>query len=148
VEPTLARITKEYGDRVRLVWHDLPLPMHPDARVAAQAAREAYKQKGQRAFWDIHDRMFHSQSNLRRTDLDGYAKELTLDMDKWNAAIDGGAHAGEIEADEKAAEEMSIHGTPGFLVVPGRGSSGYFLSGAQPYEKFRKLVERALAEAK
>jgi protein-disulfide isomerase len=148
VEPTLARVMKEYGDRIRFVWHDLPLPMHPDAPLAAQAAREAYKQKGPRGFWDMHDRLFKNQKNLSRADLDGYARELSLDMEKWNAALDGAAHAGEIEADKKAAEEMSIRGTPGFVVVPGHATTGYYLSGAQPYAKFRKLIERALAESK
>jgi protein-disulfide isomerase len=148
VEPTIERVMKEYGDRVRFVWHDFPLPMHPDAPLAAQAAREAYKQKGQKGFWDLHDRLFKNQENLGRGDLDGYARELSLDMDKWKAALDGGTHASEIEADRKAAEDMSIRGTPGFVVVPGHGTRGYFLSGAQSYAKFRKLIERALAESK
>jgi predicted DsbA family dithiol-disulfide isomerase len=92
--------------------------------------------------------MFHNQKNLARKDLDGYARELALDMDKWKVALDGGTHAGEIEADRKAAEDMSIRGTPGFVVVPGHGATGYYLSGAQSYAKFRKLIERALAESK
>jgi protein-disulfide isomerase len=148
VEPTLAELLKVYGARIRLVWHDLPLPMHPDALLAAQAAREAYKQKGPSAFWNMHDAFFRDQNSLGRDHLDAYAKELSLDMERWKAALDGGAHAAEIDADRKAADQMNIRGTPGFLIVPGHASSGYFVGGAQSYSKFHKLVDRALAEAK
>jgi protein-disulfide isomerase len=148
VEPTIARLLKDYGPRVRLVWHDFPLPMHADALLAARAAREAYKQKGNQAFWDMHDTLFRHQDALSRDSLDGYARELTLDMDRWRAALDAGAHADEIDADSKAADEARIQGTPGFLIVAKGATSGYFLGGAQSYSKFRKVVDRALAEAK
>jgi protein-disulfide isomerase len=148
VEPTLERVTLEYGARVRLVWHDLPLPMHPDAPLAARAAREALAQKGQRAFWTMHDQIFAHQPQLKRDDLDGYARGLGLDMGKWSAALDGSAHQAEIDADRDAAADMSIVGTPTFVVVPRGAANGYFIRGAQGYTKFRKLIERSLAEAK
>ena len=148
VEPTVSQVMKDYGDRVKFVWHDLPLPMHPDAPLAAQAGREAFKQKGPSAFWAMHDKMFANQQKIKREDLDGYAKELNLDMDKWKAALDGSTHAAEIEADKKAGNDDNINGTPAFLVVPGNAPQGYFVSGAQDYAKFRKTIDRALAEAR
>jgi protein-disulfide isomerase len=148
VEPTVAQMMKEYGDRIKFVWHDLPLPMHPDAPLASQAGREAYAQKGPSAFWAMHDKMFANQQKIKREDLDGYAKDLNLNMDKWKAALDGSTHTSEIEADKKAANDDGISGTPAFLVVPGNATSGYYVSGAQPYGKFRKVIERSLAETK
>jgi len=148
VEPTIQQVMKDYGEKVKFVWHDLPLPMHPDAPLAAQAGREAFKQKGPSAFWSMHDKMFSNQQKLKRDDLDGYAKELNLDMDKWKAALDGSTHTSEIEADKKSGNDDGISGTPAFLIVPGNSSQGYFINGAQSYSKFRKLIERALAEAK
>ncbi len=148
VEPTVAQIKKDYSDKIKFVWHDLPLPMHPDAPLASQAGREAYKQKGPSAFWALHDKMFSNQQHIKRDDLDGYAKELNLDMDKWKAALDGSTHTSEIDADKNAANADSISGTPAFLIVPGNAKQGYFINGAQDYGKFRKLIERALAEAK
>jgi protein-disulfide isomerase len=147
VEPTVAEVMKEYGDKVKFVWHDLPLPMHPKAPTAAEAGREAYKQKGPKAFWDMHDKMFSNQQKLEREDLDGYAQSMNLDMDKWKAALDGSTHSAEIEADKTAGNSAGISGTPAFLVVAANAKSGYFISGAQPYGKFRKVIERALADA-
>jgi predicted DsbA family dithiol-disulfide isomerase len=148
VEPTVAQMKKDYSDKIKFVWHDLPLPMHADAPLASQAGREAFKQKGPSAFWALHDKMFSNQQHIKRDDLDGYAKDLNLDMDKWKAALDGSTHTSEIEADKTAASSDSISGTPAFLIVPAGAKQGYFLSGAQDYLKFKKLIDRALAEAK
>ncbi|MDP9000793.1 MAG: thioredoxin domain-containing protein [Myxococcota bacterium] len=148
VEPTVAQVMKDYGDKIKFVWHDLPLPMHPDAPLASQAGREAFKQKGPSAFWAMHDKMFVNQQKIKREDLDGYAKELNLDMDKWKAALDGSTHTAEIEADKKAGNDDGISGTPAFIIAAGNANQGYFINGAQSYGKFRKLIERALSEAK
>src|SRR3984885_2941708 len=118
VEPTVAQVKKDYSDKIKFLWHDLPLPMHPDAPLAAQAGREAYAQKGPSAFWSMHDKMFANQQKIKRDDLDGYAKELNLNMDKWKAALDGSTHTQEIEADKKAGNEDGIGGTPAFIIVP------------------------------
>ncbi len=68
-------------------------------------------------------------------------------MDKWTAALDGTTHTSEIEADKKTANDGGISGTPAFIVVSGHASSGYYISGAQGYGKFRKTIERALTES-
>jgi protein-disulfide isomerase len=46
VEATLEKIRSTYGDQVRIVWNDEPLPFHPRAAPAAELAREARAQKG------------------------------------------------------------------------------------------------------
>jgi len=148
VEPTVAQVMKDYGDKIKFVWHDLPLPMHQDAPLASQAGREAFAQKGPSAFWSMHDKMFANQQKIKRDDLDGYAKDLNLDMDKWKAALDGSTHSAEIDADKTAANSDSISGTPAFLIVPNGAKQGYFISGAQDYSKFRKLLDRAISESK
>ena len=148
VEPTVQSIKKDYSDKIKFVWHDLPLPMHADAPLASQAGREVYKQKGPSAFFAFHDKLFGNQAKIKRDDLDADAKELNLDMDKWKAALDGSTHTAEIEADKTAANADNISGTPAFLIVAAGSKQGYFVSGAQDYAKFHKLIDRALAEAK
>jgi protein-disulfide isomerase len=145
VEETVKEVMKNYGDKVKLVWRDLPLPMHPDAPLAAEAAREALKQKGPEAFWKMHDKLYEAQKKqdgLKREGLESIAKEIGLDMEKFKTALDTHAHKAAVDADAKAGNDAGISGTPAFVI------NGYFISGAQPYPKFRKIIERALAEAK
>ncbi len=142
VEPTIAEIMKNYGDKVKIVWRDKPLPMHPNAPLASEAAREALKQKGNAGFWQLHDKMFANQQKLERADLEAYAQEAGLDMAKFKAALDARTHKPDVDADDKAGTDIGISGTPAFLV------NNYYVSGAQPYAKFKKAIDRALQEAK
>jgi protein-disulfide isomerase len=145
VEPAVAQVMKDYGDKVKFVWHDLPLPMHADAPLAAEAGREAYAQKGPKAFWDMHDKLFANQTKIKREDLDGYAKDMNLNMDKWKTALDGSTHQAEIDAAKNSGNSAGINGTPAFIIAPVGAANGYFVNGAQAYGKFRKVIELALA---
>jgi protein-disulfide isomerase len=140
VGPTLKQVEKEYGDKVKIVWRNMPLPFHQDAPLAAEAAQEAFTQKGSSGFWAMHDKLFENQKALTRPDLDKYAQELGLDMGKFKAALDSRKHKGVIDADMAVAKQVGVNGTPAFTI------NGYFLSGAQPFEKFDKLIKTALAE--
>jgi protein-disulfide isomerase len=141
-EDALNEVVKTYGPKVRIVWRDLPLQMHPDAAIAAEAGREAYAQQGSTGFWKLHDLMFANRADLSRATLDGYAQKLSFDMKKWAAALDGATHQSVIDVDTKAAATAGISGTPAFVI------NGYYLSGAQPFAKFRAIIDRALSEAK
>ena len=142
VEPTVNEVLKLYGDRVKIVWRDKPLPMHPDAVMAAELAREALAQRGQDGFWKMHDKLFANQQHLKRADLDDYASELRLDIKGVTRALDSQTHKAVIDADDRAGTDIGISGTPAFLI------NGYYLSGAQPLPKFRKLIDKALAESR
>lgn len=141
VESTLAELMKAYPAEVKVVWRDKPLSFHPHAKVAAEAAREAYAQKGNAGFDKMRKLLFahgYADEGLGRDVLDGYAKQVGLDVKKFDAALDAHVHAAAIEADDAAGKEVGINGTPGFLIGP------YLLSGAQPVSKFKALVEDVL----
>ena len=146
-EPTLEKIVATYGGRVRVVWHDLPLPFHEHAMEAARAAREARRQRGDAAFWDLHDCLMKAEGKVDRALLDDQAAVLGLDGARWKTALDSDAAVPAIEADRQAAEALALNGTPSFLVVAAGAKSGTVIVGAQSFVRFRKLVERALAEA-
>jgi protein-disulfide isomerase len=146
-ERTMSQLRKDFGDRIKFVWHDLPLPRHADAQMVAQAGREAYIQKGSSGFWAVHDEIMSHPRRVTRADLDEFARKQGLDMSNWRAALDGGTHTREIEADEKAATDDGITETPAYLVVPGTSSQGYFVDAMQDISKLRRIIERALHEA-
>jgi protein-disulfide isomerase len=138
-EDSLARVLARYGSRVKLIWRDLPLAIHESAELAAEAAAEAKKQKGNLGFWAMHDRLLVNQRSphaLEKPALLAYAKEIGLDTAAFAAALETRAHAAEVTLDAKAAESVDIHGTPAFLV------GGYVLDGAQPFVRFRKFIRR------
>jgi protein-disulfide isomerase len=142
-EPTIDEVLKAYPGKVKVVWRNLPLPMHPDAQLAAEAAHEVFVQKGSDGFSKMRELLFKHQSDtdgLKRTALEGYAATLGVDVKKLGKALDDHTHAVTIEADKKAAHDGGLSGTPAFMVGP------YYVSGAQPFPKFKKLVERALVE--
>ncbi len=145
VEPTLAELEKEYGGKIRFVWRHMPLPFHADAPLAGQAAQEAFKQKGNSAFWKFHDKLFEAQGSgddaIKRPALEKIAGELGLNMDQFKAALDSNAHKAKLDADTKIGNDAGINGTPAFVI------NGYYLSGAQPAAAFKKLINRALKDA-
>lgn len=143
VEPTIDELLKAYPGKIKVVWRNVPLPFHNDAPLAAEAAREAYVQKGNEGFTKMHDLLFQHQGDqdgIKRAALDGYAAQIGLDTAKFAKALDDRTHKNTIEAEKKMADDGGVQGTPAFTIGP------YFLSGAQPLVKFKKLVDRVLTE--
>jgi protein-disulfide isomerase len=142
VKPTLDELEKEYGNKVKFVWRNLPLPFHKDAPLASEAAQEAFAQKGNAGFWKFHDKIFEGQEQgVGRERLEAIATEVGLDMGKFTAALDSHKHMAKVDADMKIGNDAGVNGTPGFVI------NGYFLSGAQPAPAFKKIINRALKEA-
>ncbi|MGC4087987.1 MAG: thioredoxin domain-containing protein [Polyangiaceae bacterium] len=142
VQPTLEELQKQFGAKIKIVYRHMPLPFHKDAPLAAEAAEEAFAQKGNAGFWAFHDALFKSAPELERADLEKIAEEQHLDMARFRSALDSRLHSARVNEDTGVANKAGINGTPAFLI------NGYFLSGAQPLTEFVKLVQRALKEAK
>lgn len=144
VNPTIKQVLKEYGDKVKIVWRNYPLPFHKDAGPAAEAALEVFAQGGSAKFWDMHDKLFENQRALSRADLEKYASELGgINMAKFKAALDSGKHKAAVAADTDAVKKAGARiGTPSFFI------NGKLLQGAQPMPAFKKAIDAALAAAK
>jgi protein-disulfide isomerase len=141
VEPTITQLEKEYGDQVKIVWRNMPLEFHKQAPLAAEAALEAFAQKGNAGFWKYHGALFAKQREpgaLERAGLEKLAEEQGLNMAQFKAALDSHKHKARVDADIKVAKAAGITGTPGFVI------GKYWLSGAQPFGQFKKLVELSL----
>ena len=137
--PTVAQVMSTYGDRVRLVYRHLPLPNHPNARPAAEAAACA---NDQGRFWEYHDRLFANQSKLSTPDLKQHAADLGLDTAKFNACVDSRRFQKDVDADMDAAQLLGVSGTPHFFI------NGRALSGAQPFEAFKAVIDEELQRSR
>jgi protein-disulfide isomerase len=134
--PTVTKVLSTYGDRVRLVYRHYPLPNHPNARPAAEASACAAEQG---KFWEFHDRLFENQTKLSAADLKQYASALGLDTTKFNACFDSHKFAEQVEQDLEAGEAVGVSGTPAFFI------NGRVVSGAQPFEVFKRVIDEELA---
>jgi protein-disulfide isomerase len=142
VLPTLQALDAAHPGQIRWVFRNLPLPFHRNARAAAKLSLEARAQKGDRAFWAMHDALFEAQGKgegLKEEVLLDLAAQHGLDLGKVRAALAGSAHDAAIDADVSAASAAGITGTPSFTV------NGYFLSGAQPLAAFERLFRYSKA---
>lgn len=137
VWPTLQKVREEYGDQVRLVFKHLPLRIHPKAP-AAHAAAEAAHRQGQ--FWAMHDAIFANQRELSTEQYEKYAQEIGLDLEKFKADLASEDVKKRVDADSAEAAKLGVSGTPSFFI------NGRYLSGAQPYEEFKKRIDAELAE--
>jgi protein-disulfide isomerase len=135
VEPAISELEKAYPGKVRVAWKNYPLPFHNNAKPAAEAALAANEQG---KFWEMHDILFKNQQALTAADLEKYAKEIGLDMGKFKAAIDSHKFAAQVEADTKQGSALGVQGTPAAFV------NGNLVSGAQPVEAFKKIVDAEL----
>ena len=147
---SLSEVARSYGDELRVVFKHRPLPFHDRALPAALAA-EAAGEQGK--FWEMHDKMFgghcgvsprpdcNQQKVLDPATLDGYATELGLDVPRWKAAMAGSRARSRVEADQKLAEQFAVRGTPTFFI------NGRMLTGAQPVERFRSLIDEEIKKA-
>ena len=139
VQPTIDHLLAEYDGKVRLVWRNLPLPFHEYAVPAAEAALEAYAQRGDAGFWEMHDRLFDQQDTLSPTMLARNAQAIGLDMPRFVAAMEDHRHYPALREDLALAQKLGLQGTPSFLI----GKT--LVVGAQPRRVFEAAVDRALA---
>ena len=133
--PTVKQVLDTYGSRIRLVYRNYPLPNHPNARPAAEAAQCANEQG---KFWQYHDRLFANPGKLGDADLKQGAAELGLDAGRFNACVDSHKYKSVVDADIKDGNAAGVSGTPAFFI------NGRVLTGAQPFEAFKRIIDEEL----
>ncbi|HXX32136.1 MAG TPA: thioredoxin domain-containing protein [Myxococcaceae bacterium] len=137
--PTVEKVRDLYGKDVRVVFRNFPLStIHPNARIAAQAAMAAHAQG---KFWPMHDRLFANQGALDRASLERTAEQIGLDMKRFRSDFDSAAVDARIEADVAAATAAGVRATPSFFV------NGRLFEGAPPLEQLRLEIDREIAKA-
>jgi len=113
---TMKELTAQELDKVRLVFHSFPLPMHAWARPAAEAAACAHEQ-GESYFWALHDFMFEHQKELNRDNLLGRLSEITkglagFDQSKFATCVVERKTAAEVDGQVTFAQQNGVNATP------------------------------------
>ncbi len=147
--PTMQKIAGEYEGKVTWVYRHFPLDeIHPKSDKEAEATECANELGGNDAFWRYVDRLFEvtpSNNNLNPAELPKIAEYVGLDAQKFNSCLASGKYAAHVEEDYQNALATGGNGTPWSVIVAANGKK-YPLSGAQPYEAVKQLIELALQE--
>ena len=132
-------LKKKYGNKVKIVFKNFPLPFHNHAKKASEAGLCVYEQDKAK-FWTMHDAMFADQTKLDRQGLINSAKALKIDNDKFAKCLDSGKYTSKVEATMAEGKAIGVKSTPTFFV------NGMMINGAHPVEVFSELIDQELAK--
>jgi thiol-disulfide isomerase/thioredoxin len=111
--PLLTDLMRELDGQVKVVFFQYPLSGHPRAMPAARAAIAAGEQG---KFWEMADVLFEHQHALEDEDLERYAEQIDLDVERFRAALHSPEVQAKIERDRELGARLDVQGTPTFFV--------------------------------
>lgn len=135
-QATLKQVEEAYGDQVKMVFRHYPMAFHKLAPKASEASMCAREQK---KFWPYHDLLFEAGADLTPSGLKKSAEAMKLDMAAFNSCLDSDRYAERLEKDMAEGVRLGVSGTPTFFI------NGVKLVGAQPFSRFKAVIDEALA---
>ena len=149
----LPELKKNYIDtgKLKLVYRDFPLSFHANAHKEAEAAECARSQGGDADYYKYNDQIFtQTTSNgtgLALTKLPVIAKNLGLDVTKFQQCLDSGKFSGEVDKDIADGSAAGVSGTPAWFI--GKSSkdgtiNATLVVGAQPFAAFKVVIDEEL----
>lgn len=119
----------------RLVYKQFPLDEHSQAAIAAEGALAAHAQG---KFWEMHDKMFAAPREISRAKLSVWARELGLDLAKFNGELDSGKYKAQVRKDVREGVSAGVQGTPTFFI------NGRQYRGAMDPAQLKPILEEEL----
>lgn len=137
--PIIDKILSTYKGKIYYTFRDFPLGFHNQAKDAANAANCAHEQG---KYWDYSNALWENQGKHTPEKLKEIAKDLALDTTKFDACVASKKYYKEIDKDQDDGSQAGVSGTPAYFI------NGKFLSGAQPFEAFKEIIDEELAKIK
>jgi protein-disulfide isomerase len=138
------QVLKDYGDKVKFIYKNFPLPMHPWAEPAAVASECALEQKPE-AFWKLYSFYFNNQQSITKDNLKEKSlealKDDKIDAAKFTDCVDNQKTLPAVKADQAEGSSVVVTVTPALII------NGRLVSGAQPAENFKAVIDDELARA-
>jgi Na+:H+ antiporter, NhaA family len=140
---SLKQLEKDYGERLRVIFYEFPLPVHEHAREAAFAAEAAGLQNH---FWEMHDLLYQEQANWSkgtnvRAMIKAYAGTLGLEVDRFLRDMDSAEVKARVASEQKLGTSRGVESTPTVFInservpVPSLNPAG-----------LRAMIDKALQE--
>ncbi|MCB9714493.1 MAG: thioredoxin domain-containing protein [Myxococcales bacterium] len=135
-ETTLDKVLTDYEGKVALFWLHNPLSFHAGAETAARAAEAAHRQG---KFWEMQDELIADRTKRSDSDFLSFASDLGLDTKQLELDLSNTDVARTVTDQQKICTDNDARGTPTFFI------NGRLLAGAQPYDKFKEIIDQELA---
>src|SRR5262249_23134896 len=129
---------KKYTKDVSFVFVNQPLSFHQNAMPAAIAARAAANQG---KFWEMHDKLFANQEKLAPENIEGYAKELGLNLARFKKDLDDPKVRDAVLTDQRMASAAGANATPTFFI------NGRKVEGAKDAATFAGMIDQEVQKA-
>jgi len=133
---TVQRVLNEYGDQIRYVFVDYPLPNHDRATPAAEATHCAGEQD---KYWEYADHLMVMAGDLNDNNLRERAEQVGLDIGEFMSCYTSGRYTDLIEAGLQIGSASGVDRTPTFFI------NGRILAGAKNYETFKLIIDEELS---
>ncbi len=131
----IRQLLKNFPNDVYFIYRDFPIDeIHPQARLAAEAAQCAFDQE---KFWEYHDLLFQNQDKLDLGYLLLYAQRLNLDLVVFTDCLESGKYSNEVSQDLNDGYDVGVRATPTFYI------NGQKTEGVVPYEIWLELINIA-----
>jgi protein-disulfide isomerase len=135
---TVMEIKKKYGNKIQLAFKQYPLPMHSQARPAAEASL-CVNEQGTDKFWKYHDLLFANSEHLDNDNLKKLAKSAGVKEDQFTKCLTDKKFSKAVQDDMDYGNKLGVRSTPTFFI------NGRLISGAQPYESFKEVIDEELS---
>lgn len=137
-KPAVDTIVKTYGEKILFGYRHFPLTQHPYGEKAAIAA-EAANEQGK--FWEMYEYLFAHQETLSDETVLAGAKEMKLDIAKFQQALASDKIKSKIARDVNVGKRLGVNATPTFFL------NGKKLVAASPSD-ITKAVDEAIKATK
>ena len=137
--PSVKKLQKHFGKKLRFVFRNFPLPMHEMAEPAAEAAEFAAScAPDGTKFWPMHDLLFENQEDLSDELLSQLAEQVGLKVKDLEQSVHGHAFHERIQKDLASGEKSGLRGTPTFYI------NGAEHKGSYDYDSLVEAIEAEL----
>ncbi|WP_329295849.1 DsbA family protein [Streptomyces pseudovenezuelae] len=140
--PIVEKLREEYGHRVTFVARYFPMPGHRNGELAARTAEAAARQG---KFEEMYTKLFTTQKEWGESQewkedvFRGYARQLGLDMGRFDADLADPEVAGRVQDDQSDGLGLGVQGTPTFVV------DGTRIQTPGSYQAFKALIDDRLS---
>ena len=112
-EPYISQILDKHAGKIKFIYRHFPLPQHPLAFKAAQAAQAAALQG---KFWEYKKEIFANQENLQESSFEAIAEHLQLELERFRHDLNSEETLKKVQQDLSDAKTLNLNSTPSFFI--------------------------------